>query len=138
MACSALGPPPLTWPKLGGTWPCLPLAIAVSYAKTSLSLRTGVVPSSNVHQLDASTFEWKDSLPNHPSATISFARDGLVLQAQFPMVPFPAGRRSTSILSSKPTGYTLGPVSGTYQCTGILIPSAPGCMTLMTFPFHLR
>ena len=103
-----------------GTWHCLPLAIAVSYAKHTfyftLSLRTGVVPSSNVHQLDASAFEWKGSVPNHPSATISFARDGLVLQAQFPMVlfPFPAGRGSTSILSSKPTHYTLRPVSGTY------------------------
>ena len=46
-----------------GTWHCLPLAIAVSYAKHTfyftLSLRTGVVPSSNVHQLDASAFEWK-------------------------------------------------------------------------------
>ena len=72
-----------------GTWHCLPLAIAVSYAKHTfyftLSLRTGVVPSSNVHQLDASAFEWKGSLPN-PSATISFARDGLVLQAQFPIL----------------------------------------------------
>ena len=103
-----------------GTWHCLPLAIAVSYAKHTfyftLSLRTGVVPSSNVHQLDASAFEWKGSLPNHPSATISFARDGLVLQAQFPMVlfPFPAGRGSTSILSSKPTGLRVYPVSGTY------------------------
>ena len=56
------------------------------------------------------------SLPNHPSATISFARDGLVLQAQFPMVlfPFPAGRGPTSISSSQPTGYSLRPVSGTY------------------------
>ena len=65
---------------------------------------------------EASAFEWKGSLPNHPSATISFARDGLVLQAQFPMVlfPFPAGRGSTSIPSSQPTGYTLRPVSGTY------------------------
>ena len=103
-----------------GTWHCLPLALAVSYAKHTfyftLSLRTGVVPPSNVHQLDASAFEWKGSLPNHPSATISFACDGLVLQAQFPMVlfPFPAGRGSTSILSSKPTGYSLRPVSGTY------------------------
>ena len=75
-----------------------------------------MVPPSNVHQLEASAFEWKGSLPNHPSATISFARDGLVLQAQFPMVlfPFPAGRGSTSIPSSQPTGYTLRPVSGTY------------------------
>ena len=103
-----------------GTWHCLPLALAVSYAKHTfyftLSLRTGVVPPSNVHQLDASAFEWKGSLPNHPSATISFACDGLVLQAQFPMVlfPFPAGRGSTSILSSKPTGYSLRPVTGTY------------------------
>ena len=44
-----------------GTWHCLPLAIAVCYAKHTfyftLSLRTGVVPSSNVHQLDASAFE---------------------------------------------------------------------------------
>ena len=66
--------------------------------------------------MEASAFEWKGSLPNHPSATISFARDGLVLQAQFPMVlfPFPAGRGSTSIPSSQPTGYTLRPVSGTY------------------------
>ena len=103
-----------------GTWHCLPLAIAVCYAKHTfyftLSLRTGVVPSSNVHQLDASAFEWKGSLPNHPSATISFARDGLVLQAQYPMVlfPFPAERGSTSILSTNPVGYTLRPVSGTY------------------------
>ena len=103
-----------------GTWHCLPLAIAVSHAKHTfyftLSLRNGVVPPSNVHQLEASAFEWKGSLPNHPSATISFARDGLVLQAQFPMVlfPFPAGRGSTTILSSQPTGYTLRPVSGTY------------------------
>ena len=103
-----------------GTWHCLPLAIAVCYAKHTfyftLSLRTGVVPSSNVHQLDASAFEWKGSLPNHPSATISFARDGLVLQAQYPMVlfPFPAGRGSTSILSTNPAGYTHRPVSGTY------------------------
>ena len=103
-----------------GTWHCLPLALAVSYAKHTfyftLSLRTGVVPPSNVHQLDASAFEWRGSLPNHPSATISFACDGLVLQAQFPMVlfPFPAGRGSTSIPSSKPTGYSLRPVSGTY------------------------
>ena len=103
-----------------GTWHCLPLAIAVCYAKHTfyftLSLRTGVVPSSNVHQLDASAFEWKGSLPNHPSATISFARDGLVLQAQYPMVLFlfPAGRGSTSILSTNPKGYTLRPVSGTY------------------------
>ena len=103
-----------------GTWHCLPLAIAVSHAKHTfyftLSLRNGVVPPSNVHQLEASAFEWKGSLPNHPSATISFARDGLVLQAQFPMVlfPFPAGRGSTSISSSQPTGYTLRPVSGTY------------------------
>ena len=102
------------------TWHCLPLAIAVSYAKHTfyftLSLRNGVVPPSNVHQLEASAFEWKGALPNHPSATISFARDGLVLQAQFPMVlfPFPAGRGSTSISSSQPTGYTLRPVSGTY------------------------
>ena len=103
-----------------GTWHCLPLAIAVCYAKHTfyftLSLRTGVVPSSNVHQLDASAFEWKGSLPNHPSATISFAQDGLVLQAQYPMVlfPFPAGRGSTSILSTNPKGYSLRPVSGTY------------------------
>eukprot|EP00434_Breviolum_minutum_P005040 symbB.v1.2.004446.t1/scaffold249.1/size274694/5 len=103
-----------------GTWHCLPLAIAVSYAKHTfyftLSLRTGVVPSSNVHQLDASAFEWKGSLPNHPSATISFARDGLILQAQYPMVlfPFPAGRGSTSILSTNPKGYSLPPVPGTY------------------------
>ena len=103
-----------------GTWHCLPLAIAVCYAKHTfyftLSLRTGVVPSSNVHQLDASAFEWKGSLPNHPSATISFAQNGLVLQAQYCMVlfPFPAGRGSTSILSSNPVGYTLRPVSGTY------------------------
>ena len=103
-----------------GTWHCLPLALAVSYAKHTfyftLSLRTGVVPSSNVHQLDASAFEWKGSLPNHPSATISFAKDGLVLQAQYPMVlfPFPAGRGSTSILSTNPKGYSLRPVSGTY------------------------
>ena len=48
-----------------------------------------VMPPSNVHQLEASAFEWKGSLPNHPSATISFAREGLVLQAQFPMVLFP-------------------------------------------------
>ena len=81
-----------------GTWHCLPLALAVSHAKHifyfTLSLRNGVVPPSNVHQLEASAFEWRGSLPNHPSATISFARDGLVLQAQFPMVlfPFPAGR----------------------------------------------
>ena len=75
-----------------------------------------MVPPSNVHQLEASAFEWKGSLPNHPSATISFGRDGLVLQAQFPMVLFPfcAGRGSTSILSSQPTGYALRPVSGTY------------------------
>ena len=54
--------------------------------------------------------------PNHPSATISFAQNGLVLQAQYPMVlfPFPAGRWSTSILSTNPVGYTLRPVSGTY------------------------
>ena len=103
-----------------GTWHCLPLALGVSYAKHTfyftLSLRTGVVPSSNVHQLDASAFEWKGSLPNHPSATISFAKDGLVLQAQYPMVlfPFPAGRGSTSILSTNPKGYSLRPVSGTY------------------------
>ena len=103
-----------------GTWHCLPLALAVSYAKHTfyftLSLRTGVVPSSNVHQLDASAFEWKGSLPNHPSATISFAKDGLVLQAQYPMVlfPFPAGRGSTSILSTNPKGYSLRPVSGTH------------------------
>ena len=103
-----------------GTWHCLPLAIAVSHAKHTfyftLSLRNGVVPPSNAHQLEASAFEWKGSLPNHPSGTISFARDGLVLQAQFPMVlfPFPAGRGSTTILSSQPTGYTLRPVSGTY------------------------
>ena len=30
------------------------------------------------------------------------------------LFPFPAGRGSTSILSSKPTGYSLRPVSGTY------------------------
>ena len=82
----------------------------------TLSLRTGVVPSSNVHQLEASAFEWKGSLPNHPSATISFAQKGLVLQAQYPMVlfPFPAGRGSTAISSTNPTGYSLRPVSGTY------------------------
>ena len=103
-----------------GTWHCLPLAIAVSYANHTfyftLSLRTGVVPSSNVHQLEASAFEWKGSLPNHPSATISFAQNGLVLQAQYPMVlfPFPAGRGSTAISSTNPTGYSLRPVSGTY------------------------
>ena len=104
-----------------GTWHCLPLAIAVSYGKHTfyftLSLRTGVVPSSNVHQLEASAFEWKGSLPNHPSATISFAQKGLVvLQAQYPMVlfPFPAGRGSTAISSTNPTGYSLRPVSGTY------------------------
>ena len=103
-----------------GTWHCLPLAIAVSYANHTfyftLSLRTGVVPSSNVHQLEASAFEWKGSLPNHPSATISFAQKGLVLQAQYPMVlfPFPAGRGSTAISSTNPTGYSLRPVSGTY------------------------
>ena len=59
---------------------------------------------------------WKGSLPNHLSATISFAQNGLVLQAQYPMVlfPFPAGRGSTSILSTNPVGYTLRPVSGTY------------------------
>ena len=102
------------------TWHCLPLAIAVSYANHTfyftLSLRTGVVPSSNVHQLEASAFEWKGSLPNHPSATISFAQKGLVLQAQYPMVlfPFPAGRGSTAISSTNPTGYSLRPVSGTY------------------------
>ena len=103
-----------------GTWHCLPLAIAVSYANHTfyftLSLRTGVVPSSNVHQLEASAFEWRGSLPNHPSATISFAQNGLVLQAQYPMVlfPFPAGRGSTAISSTNPTGYSLRPVSGTY------------------------
>ena len=103
-----------------GTWHCLPLAIAVSYANHTfyftLSLRTGVVPSSNVHQLEASAFEWKGSLPNHPSATISFAQNGLVLQAQYPMVlfPFAAGRGSTAISSTNPTGYSLRPVSGTY------------------------
>ena len=132
-----------------GTWHCLPLAIAVCYAKHTfyftLSLRTGVVPSSNVHQLDASAFEWKGSLPNHPSATISFARDGLVLQAQYPMVlfPFPAGRGSTSILSTNPEGYTLRPVSGAYFFanasfnTGHTIPSFRACMTLMTLPVAL-
>ena len=75
-----------------------------------------MVPSSNVHQLEASAFEWKGSLPNHPSATISFAQNGLVLQAQYPMVlfPFPAGRGSTAISSTNPTGYSLRPVSGTY------------------------
>ena len=103
-----------------GTWHCLPLAIAVSYANHTfyftLSLRTGVVPSSNVHQLEASAFEWKGSLPNHSSATISFAQKGLVLQAQYPIVlfPFPAGRGSTAISSTNPTGYSLRPVSGTY------------------------
>ena len=130
-----------------GTWHCLPLAIAVSYAKHTfyftLSLRTGVVPSSNVHQLDASAFEWRGSLPNHPSATISFARDGLVLQAQFPMVlfPFPAGRGSTSILSTQPKGYSLRPVSGTYffaLIKGTPIPFSRACMTLMTLPCLLR
>ena len=68
-----------------GTWHCLPLATAVSYAKHTfyftLSLHTGLVPSSNVHQLEASAFEWKGSLSNHSSATISFAQKGLVLQA---------------------------------------------------------
>ena len=103
-----------------GTWHCLPLAIAVCYAKHTfyftLSLRTGVVPSSNVHQLDASAFEWKGSLPNHPSATISFARDGLVLQAQYPMVLFPFQLDEglppfyPPILRDIP----LRPVSGTY------------------------
>ena len=43
-------------------------------------------------------------------------RDGLVLQAQFPMVlfPFPAARGATTIASSQPTGYTLRPVAGTH------------------------
>lgn len=98
----------------------LPLAIAVSYAKHTfyftLSLRNGVVPPSNAHQLEASAFEWRGYLPNHPDAAISFAREGLVLQAQFPMVlfPFPSGRGTTSVSSSQPAGYTLKPASGTY------------------------
>ena len=115
----AHGYPPLkAWPYISDSG--APAPVMDSYAKHTfyftLSLRTGVVPSSNVHQLDASAFEWKGSLPNHPSATISFARDGLVLQAQYPMVlfPFPVRRGSTSILSTNPKGYSLRPVSGTY------------------------
>ena len=121
--------PASTLPKLGkshikiswyGTWHCLPLALGVSYAKHTfyftLSLRTGVVPSSNVHSSTPLPLSGRASLPNHPSATISFAKDGLVLQAQYPMVlfPFPAGRGPTSILSTNPKGYSLRPVSGTY------------------------
>jgi len=134
-----------------GTWYCLPLAIAVSYAKHTfyftLSLRNGVVPPSNVHQLEASAFEWRGSLPNHPSATISFARDGLVLQAQFFMVRFPIFLLEQGPPPLLPPSLQ-GTPSGRYPAhislpmllltQGILIPSALGCTTLMTFPSHLR
>ena len=133
-----------------GTWHCLPLAIAVSYANHTfyftLSLRTGVVPSSNVHQLEASAFEWKGSLPNHPSATISFAQKGLVLQAQYPMVlfPFPAGEdllpSPPPILRDTPYAPSLAHTSlPTHPSTqGTHIPCQQDCMTPMTSPCHRR
>ena len=131
-----------------GTWHCIPLAIAVSYAKHTfyftLSLRTGVVPSSNVHQLEASAFEWKGSLPNHPSATISFAQKGLVLQALWSFSPF---RRGEDLLPSPPPILRDAPYAPSLAHTslpthpstqGTHIPCLQDCMTPMTSPCHRR
>ena len=85
-------------------------------------------------------------MPRPLSATISFARDGLVLQAQFPMVlfPFPAEKGPLPFYPQSLQGTPLGlsqvhiSLPMPLLTKGILIPSAPGCMTLMTFPFHLK
>lgn len=54
--------------------------------------------------------------PNHPSASIGFAQDGLTLEASLPLVLFffPAPRGVTAVNSSRPAGYTLRGAPGTH------------------------
>ena len=104
-----------------GTWHYLPLALALLTAEHefyfSLSLRTGSVPPSNEHRLEASAFESKGALPNHPAASICFARTGLILQSNGVAIvqfPFPTRNASTSLASTNPSGWTLRPTKGTF------------------------
>ena len=94
-----------------GTWHTflwlLPFSMADHEFYFSLSLRNGSVPPSNEHRVEAFAFEWKDALPNHPAASICFARTGLILQSNGVAIVqflFPSRNASASLDSTNQVG----------------------------------